>query len=161
MLSKLTETINELNSGVKNVANCEKAKKLRKKLLSIGLPLVIIGLLGIITCILLATLSGVKGANGSPAFMIIPLVAIFPCGIIVSIGGIITSFGFNIIITGKTANLIDEATGSNCSNCGEPITSEMLFCPKCGTGVKKACPNCKHVNKYKNEYCEKCGTKLD
>ena len=57
MYNNLRGTINDLNSDVKNVANCEKAHKLRKKLFSIGLPMAIIGFAGVLTCfILFATL---------------------------------------------------------------------------------------------------------
>ncbi|MBP3581976.1 MAG: zinc ribbon domain-containing protein, partial [Clostridia bacterium] len=34
-------------------------------------------------------------------------------------------------------------------------------CSKCGTKVRKECPNCKYVNNHKSDYCEKCGTKLN
>lgn len=155
MFKSLEETIKALNADVKNVANCEKAKKLRKKLLAIGLPLDIIGILGIFICFILFVI-----ASDETGIMI-SLLTIIPCAIFAGIGSTIASLGFKIIITGYTTNLINETVGNNCPNCGETISSEMYFCSKCGTKVRKECPNCKYINNHKSDYCEKCGTKLN
>lgn len=163
MFKNLQETIKELNADVKNVANCEKAKKLRKKLLSIGLPLAIGGFLGAFICFALFATAGFDdiGPNGFSARIMIPFLLFIPCGIVGGIGSTLTSLGFKIVITGYATNLINETVGNNCPNCGETISSEMHFCPKCGAKVRKECPNCKCINNHKNDYCEKCGTKLD
>ena len=162
MFKNLNETIIALNKGVKNVANCEKAKKLRKKLLSIGLPLAIGGFLGLFVCFVLFATAGFDafGPDGFTARIIVPFVLFLPCGIIGGIGSMITSFGLKIVIAGYTTNLIDETIGNNCPTCGDAINSEMLFCSKCGTKLKNECSNCKHINHHKNDFCEKCGTKL-
>jgi len=137
---------------MQDVTNCKKAKKLRNKLLLIGLPMTILGYLGVIICIaLFATIGYGK---------LLPIILFLICAVIGSIGYRITALGFKIVITGYTTDLIDDTVGNNCPKCGETITSEMLFCSQCGTKVKKECPNCKHINSHKNEYCEKCGTKL-
>ena len=47
MFNNLRETIKALNADVNNVANSEKAKKLRSKLLKIGIPLAVCGFLGV------------------------------------------------------------------------------------------------------------------
>ena len=163
MLKNLQETIKALNADVKNVANCEKAKKLRKKLLAIGLPLAIGGFLGVLICFALFATAGFDafGENGFSTRIMVPFLLFIPCGVIGAIGSRIASLGFKIVITGYTTNLIDEVVGNNCPNCGETIGSEMYFCTKCGVKIKKECSNCKHINSYKNNYCEKCGTKLD
>lgn len=163
MFKNLQETIKALNADVKNVANCEKAKKLRKKLLAIGLPLAIGGFLGVFICFVLFATAGVDamGPNGFSARIMVPFLLFMPCGIIGAIGSTIASFGFRIVITGYTTNLINETVGKNCPNCGETISSEMNFCSKCGTSLKKECQNCKFVNNHKSDYCEKCGTKLN
>lgn len=163
MFKNLQETINALNADVKNIANCEKAKKLRKKLLAIGLPVAIGGFLGLFICFALFITAGMNafGPNGFTARVMVPFLLFIPCGVVGAIGASIASLGFKIVVTGYTTNLINETVGNNCPNCGETISSEMLFCSKCGTKVRKDCSNCKHINNHKSDYCEKCGTKLD
>jgi len=160
MFTSLRETIKGLNADVNNVANSEKAKKLRRRLLWIGLPLAIIGIAGALTCfILFVTAMGIP--NPGAGRVMIPFFMIIPTSLVAALGWTIASLGFKIVITGYTANLVKETVGHNCPNCGGSVDLETLFCPKCGTKVKKECSNCKHINSYRNDYCEKCGTKLD
>ena len=163
MFKNLQETIKALNADIKNVANCEKAKKLRKKLLTIGLPLAICGFLGVFICFALFATAGFDafGGNRFTARIMVPFLLFIPCGIVGSIGSVLTSLGLKIVVTGYATNLINETVGNNCPKCGETINSEMLFCTKCGTKVRKECSKCKHVNNHKSDYCEKCGTRLD
>ena len=163
MFRNLQDTIKALNADVHNVANCERAKKLRKKLLSIGLPMAIGGYLGVFICFILFATAGMDAfdENGFTPRVIVPFVLFMPCGIIGGIGSMIASLGFRIAITGYTTNLINTEIGNNCPNCGETVSPDMNFCVKCGAKVRKECSNCKRINSYKNEYCEKCGTKLD
>ena len=163
MFKGLQDTIKALNADVNNVANCEKAKKLRKKLLSIGLPLAILGFGGVLTCfILFAVLSFKNTAEMSMdmSFMI-PFFLIIPCAVVGGIGSMLASLGFKIIITGYTANLINETVGNNCPNCGNTINPEMPFCKKCGHKLIKTCPNCNYENDHQSDFCQKCGTKLN
>ena len=164
MFKQIQETIKTLNADVKTVANCEKAKKLRRQLLGIGLPMTIIGFLGLfISFILFATAGPDAFADdgGFTARLMVPFILMIPCMLIAAIGSKITTLGFSIVITGYTTNLINETVGDNCPKCGSTVNSEMLYCAKCGTKVKKECFNCKHINNYKNDFCEKCGNKLD
>ena len=163
MFKNLQETIKALNADVNNVANCEKAKKLRTKLLAIGLPMAIGGFLGAFICFALFATAGFDDfdSNGFSARIMVPFLLFLPCGVIGGIGSMIASLGFQIVITGYTTDLINETVGNNCPNCSETISLETYFCPKCGTKVKKECSECKHINNYKSDYCEKCGTKLD
>ena len=163
MFKNLKETIKTLNADVNNVANCEKAKKLRKKLLSIGLPMAICGFLGVFICFALfaTAVFGAFGPNGFSASILIPFLLIIPCAVVGVIGALIASLGFNIVVTGYTTNLINETIGNNCPNCGKTLNSEEVFCSKCGVKVIKECSKCQHINDYKSEFCSKCGTKLD
>lgn len=163
MFKNLQETIKSLNADVKNITNCEKAKKLRRTLLAVGLPMAICGFLGAFICFILFATAGFKafGPNGFTARVLVPFILLTPCGFIGGIGSRIASLGFKIVVTGYTTNLINETVGNNCPKCGETVNSEMHFCPKCGTKVKKKCSKCEHINSHKSEFCEKCGTKLD
>lgn len=155
MFKNLQDTIKALNADVKNVANCEKAKKLRKKLIAIGLSLAIFGGLGTLICFI--SFATVRDHNTA----LIPFCIIMPMFVIMVVGISLVSYGLKIIVTGYTTNLIDETVGNNCPNCNNTISSESLFCVKCGAKIKKECSNCKHLNSLKNDFCEKCGNKLD
>lgn len=163
MFKNLQESIKALNADVKTVANCEKAKKLRKKLLTIGLILSICGYLGVFICFILFVTAG-SGAFSSSGFtprILIPFILFVPCGFIGGLGSMITTLGLKIVITGYTSDLIDETVGNNCPTCGSTIDLDAYYCTKCGTKIKIECPNCKKINSYKNNYCESCGTKLN
>lgn len=162
MFKDLENTIKSLNADVKNVANSEKAKKLRKKLLSIGLPLAIIGYLGVFICFVLCATAGFSSFsdNGFSARILVPFFLAIPCAVLGSIGSTLSALGFKIVITGYTTNLINETVGNNCPNCGDKITEGEDYCSKCGYALQKQCTKCGHLNSIKNQYCEKCGTQL-
>ena len=162
MFKGLQETIKALNADVKNIANCEKAKKLRKKLLTIGIILAAVGYAGLFTCFILFVTAGDKAFtdNGFSSRIIIPFVLFIPFGFMGGIGSMIASLGLKIVVTGYATNLINEVVGYVCPICGATLDAEMVHCVKCGAKVKKECSNCNFVNDLKNDYCEKCGTKL-
>lgn len=45
-----------------------------------------------------------------------------------------------------------------CSQCGNSLTEDMLFCPKCGTRQAKQCANCHTRLLPDAAFCHKCGT---
>ena len=152
MFRNLNEEIKSLNSDVNNVANSERAKKLRKKLLGIGIPMVVVGFLGVIACFILIP-------TGIISPMLIPAIFL-PCGLIAIVGMSIALMGFRIVVAGYTSNLIDDTVGNNCPNCGDKVDADEMFCSKCGFQVKKECPNCKTINSHKDSFCKKCGKEL-
>lgn len=163
MFKNLADEIKALNSDVKNAANSERAKKLRKKLLCIGLPIAIIGFAGVLTCFILFATAGFDafGDHGFTARVMVPFVLIIPFAIIGSVGSAISSLGFKIIIVGYTSDLIDETVGNNCPKCGDKISQDEIFCSKCGFQLRKECPDCKTMNSHKDKFCKKCGKQLE
>ena len=164
MFQGLRNEIIRLNSDVKNVANSEKAKKLRKKLMSIGLPLMVGGLIGVFACFIAFTLGGYNSISsenfGIPVGVLIPFFLIIPFAIAAGIGGILFKLALSIIITEYTANLVEETVGNVCPKCKKPIDANENFCSKCGTQLTKKCPSCGNVSDLKHSYCPKCGNKL-
>ena len=163
MFNNLSDEIKALNADVHTVANCKKAKKLRKTLIGIGLPLAIVGIVGVFICIATFAKIGFSSVEvvKFSSKILIPFILIIPFAFMGAIGAKLASLGFGIVITGFTTNIIKEAVGNNCPNCGNTISENMAFCTSCGAKVEKECPNCKHVNDLKSDFCEKCGTKLN
>lgn len=159
MFKNLSEEIKLLNSDVKTVANCEKAKKLRKRLLSIGIPLAVVGFVG--AFVLMGIIFLMPTNEASMQTSVILSLIIFPLFFMGGIGASITAYGLKIAVVGYTTNLVDETVGNVCLKCGDKIESDELFCSKCGEPVKKVCPNCKTINDIKSSFCKNCGTKLD
>ncbi len=162
MFKQLNEEIIRLNNSAKTIANCEKAKRLRKKLLSIGIPLTIIGFGGVFICFIAFATAGMDAfdSNGFTPRVLIPFFMFIPCAVVGGIGSSIANLGFKILITGYTTNIIDETVGNNCPNCGDVIDADEFFCTNCGTKLKCECPNCQTINSYKNKYCSRCGKEL-
>lgn len=50
------------------------------------------------------------------------------------------------------------AGGKFCISCGNALTPDMAFCPKCGTKQAKECPNCHAALMPDAAFCHKCGS---
>jgi hypothetical protein len=51
---------------------------------------------------------------------------------------------------------------SACPDCGHSLTSECLFCPKCGRDLQQPlkCPKCGYANESNSKFCQECGRPL-
>ncbi|MDF2870205.1 MAG: hypothetical protein K0R05_1780 [Anaerocolumna sp.] len=50
-------------------------------------------------------------------------------------------------------------TAKFCTGCGNLVSADMLFCPKCGTKQAKVCSNCQTPLMPESMFCHRCGTK--
>ena len=164
MFSSLKETVLKLNSDVSNVANQEKAKQLRKKLLIWGGSLLGGGLVGVLVCFILFAVLGVSTVanfdGGFPVLILIPFFLIIPFAIVMACGGVILKIGLSILIVGVTTKFVDNSLNQKCS-CGNMLSKNDKFCPNCGRPIKRVCPKCNFENDSASQYCSNCGEKLD
>lgn len=75
----------------------------------------------------------------------------------------VNDFMSNNQVTDNTMseNNVSQVQGKFCVQCGNSLTSDMMFCPKCGTRQGKVCPNCNTSLSADSMFCHKCGTKCD
>ena len=52
-------------------------------------------------------------------------------------------------------------TEKRCPKCQALLTEEQLFCPECGTSLKKSCLNCGAELQEGQAFCPSCGQKLE
>lgn len=162
MFGRLGNAVKELNVNVADVATCEKAKKLRKKLLTFGIVGVVLGalmILGGIIMFMIPLMSPLETVNGLPVTSIIGMIMFMIGGGLSSISVVLIYYGLAILVGGATAKFVDKSINQRCE-CGEVILSSSKYCPKCGLPVRKTC-ECGHVNDSESKYCTECGKKLN
>ena len=163
MFTSLRQQILAFNTDVNNVATSETAKKLRKKLLSIGIPMAVLGFGSVFLCFILFTvfsIQSVQEMSGFSAKIIIPFVCIIPCALVGGIGASLVNLALQIVLAGYTTTLVQENAGLSCPNCKQAVAPNAKFCGVCGAAIEKVCQNCQSANPMQNEFCSQCGKKL-
>ena len=112
MVIDLMHEAKNLNSSISNVANCEKAKMIKKKLLRIGGIMTVVGAIGIlfcIACIALSALVDINSQNSSiPVMLIAGLICFLPAIVVFGFGLTILNSGFKINIIDHVSELVEE-----------------------------------------------------
>ena len=163
MFTSLRQQILAFNADVNNVATSEKAKKLRKKLLSIGIPMAVLGFGGLTLCFILFTVFSIQSVQEMTGFstkVIIPFVCIIPCALVGGIGASFINYGLQIVLAGYTTQLVQENAGFSCPSCKQAVEPTAKFCGTCGAAIEKVCQHCQAANPLQNEFCSQCGKKL-
>ena len=128
-LSEFERTIKIINADPTNLDNQRKGKQIKKKCLSIGVPVSIAGIVGIVTiiaCIVTRRLD----VNA-----ILPFLLLAGFGFIYSIGWKIVSYAKKIHLDPKDAPTNSYETLS-CPNCSTKNSLLSTHCYKCGTKLK-------------------------
>ena len=80
--------------------------------------------------------------------------------LLVFIGNLIGLLIYLLVRSDSLAAPKTPPTISYCPNCQEPVSSNFVFCPNCGTRLQPVCPQC-HKPVEKNwQVCPHCGHKL-
>lgn len=154
---KIMDTIKELNANIADIGTCEKAKKLRKKLLIAGGVLLGIGFLlfAIIAIVMVASFNSFSNIEAFMIMFVILGILMVAC---ISVGGVCLKLGLSILVVGEGTKLIDKTITKRCE-CGETIREDNQFCPKCGKSVRVSC-ECGQINEPGDKFCGKCGKRL-
>ena len=161
MFNQIKETIRNLNANVNDIANSQKAKELRHKLLTIGIVLMCVGGIGMLVCFTLFIVFSFQAGTDISAAIIVPFVLIIPFTLVLSIGVMLIQLGLKIIIVGASSQIINKSLSAVCPNCGDQIDDDEVYCNKCGLKLRQTCPSCGTVNDADSDYCRKCGTRLN
>lgn len=160
MFKNLKEEIKELNEDTTSEKKYKRSKKLKALLLGFGIPLSIIGFIGIVVAFLFffSAFKEISGENLKiPLNIIIGFFIFLGSGVLLIIGSDLTSIGFKIIVNGYKT-FLSEPT---CPNCHEIIEKDSTFCHNCGTKLLNQCPNCGKMNDVNSKFCSNCGNKLN
>lgn len=163
MFKSLRDEVIALNSDVNNISNSEKAKKLRSKLMSIGVPLAVFGFVGLFVCFMLFATAGFDafGVNGFSARVLIPFALIIPCTVVGGIGSDLVSIALKIVVTGVVSSFAEKVVGKSCPKCGNRIEPNETYCDKCKKDAKFKCSQCGASYSSKEGFCEYCGSRVE
>lgn len=164
---KIMDYVKNINASVNDLVSKEKAIKIRKRLIISGIICLILGLATIAFCFINFSVNFTNYMNNDiHSFQIsfksinLSFILFIPGAILIFVGFILLKAGLAILVTKGTSQFIDDVINNRCA-CGNVITSDQMFCPKCGRPTRQVCSNCGNVLEPNDEYCRKCGTKVN
>ncbi len=160
---KIMDYVKSINASVNDLVSQEKAKKIRKRLIIIGIICLVLGVVILSYSMISSILSFFEGMESmyfNFQHGMISFILFIPGSFLLMAGITLLRAGLAILFTKETSNFVDKTINDRCS-CGHTITSDQMFCPKCGRPTRQVCSNCGHVLEPKDEYCRKCGIKIN
>lgn len=155
IFSKLVEKANK-------ATNSEKAKSIRKKLLTFGIIGVVISI--ILTFIgffsfASAGMNMVDTFGGFPSGIIFSMAIFMIGGLGISISSLAIRAGLAIVVAGVAADFLD--TNDYCPKCKDRVDDGEMFCNNCGHNLRanKLC-TCGTQNDLNDNFCRTCGKHL-
>ena len=174
-----------INRKIGTTLTTEKAKKIRKNLIAWGFVLLVLGFVGFIVS-MVVSFGGIGGSSSSNvcpemgesgwfdcesdsmsaefdsavSFMLVGFIVGVISLVIIAIGGVMIKAGLIIVVGGAGAKFLDIAP--KCSNCGDPVDENEMYCNKCGAELKSRvkCSNCGTQNEIGDAHCRNCGKLL-
>ncbi len=163
MFDQLKNEIFNLNSGPRTAAEVERAKKLRKRLLAFGVPLSILGFIGVFACIVYLIAAGWDAFDKSVFWLsprgLLPIVLSIPCVLIGALGVVLVIWALRIIVVDYTDKIM-QASVQHCSYCGKELAGDEDFCTGCGRKIISTCPSCGTPHAPSDRFCKRCGSPL-
>ena len=156
MFNEWAKIVQDLNTN-RTDEIIEEAKRIRKKYITKGRILKIIGILSAITSISVFVTFSIIGKDG---FIWVTILSslLFPISIaLIGFGATYSRIANQIDVILSQKPLMPNIEDMKCPNCGDFIKAGEVYCSNCGKKLEKTCPKCGHSNSLKSNYCEKCG----
>lgn len=160
---KIMDYVKSINASVNDLVSQERAKKIRKRLIVSGIICLVLGI-GLLSYSMISSIlnffEGMDSMDFNFGHEMISFILFIPGGFLMMAGITLLRAGLAILFTKETSSFVDKTINNRCS-CGNTITSDQMFCPKCGRPTRQVCSNCGQVLEPNDDYCRKCGTKVN
>lgn len=181
----MVKYLKSLVAKANQATNSEEAKRIKKKLLTIGITLTVVGLIVLIAGIIVSFVGfGINAdksmsssqpmISGFMSSALIGMVLFIIGAIATGIGTVAIRLALSIVIAGVTSSWLDvkneeeKSINQNnpnydvCPHCKAHIAKNAKFCSNCGKSTVQTitCPHCNAKNPIENKYCINCGQRF-